>query len=100
MENLAYMMDMSLLDMDLSEDEEDRAELDSHADTCCAGKNTVLLEETGREVTVSSFTPEQDAIKGIPIGTVAGAYESEKNGQTYLLIWNETLYFGDRLSLI
>ena len=67
-----YVMDMTLLGMELP-DQEGRAELDSHADTCCGGSNTVLLEETGRKVTVRSFTPEHDSLDGIPI----------------LMVWNE-----------
>ena len=94
-DGLNYVMDMTLLDMDLSE-EEGRAELDSHADTCCGGSNTVLLEETGRNVTVRSFTPEHDSLDGIPIGTVAGSYDS-RTGETLLLVWNECMFFGDRL---
>lgn len=99
MAGMSYIMDMSLLELDDSDDSDGRAELDSHADTCCGGANTVLLERTGRTVTVKSFTPEHNAIENIPIGTIAGAYDSEQNGETYLLVWNESMYFGDRLPI-
>ena len=75
----------------------DRAELDSHADTCVGGGNVTLLHETGFHVNVSAYSPEYDALTNIPVATCAGAYDSETDGITYLLIWNEMMFFGDRM---
>jgi hypothetical protein len=50
-------------------------ELDSHADTCVAGPNTIVLEHTDQSVNVSAFTNQLDTMKDIPIGTVATAYD-------------------------
>jgi hypothetical protein len=74
-----------------------RAELDSHADTCVGGSNVALLHATGFTVSVSAYSPEYDALPDIPIATCAGAYDSDVDGSTYLLIWNEMMYFGDRM---
>lgn len=40
------------------DENEERAELDSHADTSVTGANKVLFEETGLKVSVSAFSPE------------------------------------------
>lgn len=75
-----------------------RMELDSHADTIVGGNNCILLETTGRTVSVSPFSEEYDAIKDIPIATIATAYECPSSGQVYILIFNEALYFGHRMT--
>ena len=74
-----------------------RRELDSHADTCCVGRDTVVLELTGETVNVKPFSDEYDAMEGIPVATIATAYENEW-GETIILVLNEALYFGEALS--
>ncbi|KAI2498496.1 Reverse transcriptase (RNA-dependent DNA polymerase) [Fragilaria crotonensis] len=75
----------------------DRSEMDSHADTCVAGCNMVVLEDTGQTVSVTPFTSEYNALKGIPIVSAATAYDCPTDGETYLLIFNECLFLGERL---
>jgi hypothetical protein len=41
----------------------DRSELDSHADTCVAGCNMIVLEDTGLTVSITPFSSEYDALK-------------------------------------
>jgi hypothetical protein len=74
-----------------------RLELDSHADTCCAGSNCSVLYYTGREVSVSHFLDEYTLTKGIPIASVITAHDNPITGETILLIINEALYFGPRM---
>ena len=75
-----------------------RADLDTHADTCVGGANVVLLEHNPSSVvTVHSFSPEQTPLTDVPVGTCAGAYDCPRTGQTYLLIFYEMMYLGDRL---
>ena len=90
-------MDRYVMDLVSTGNASDRAELDSHADTCVGGDNVVLLHETGFKVSVSAYSPEYAALKDIPIASCAGAYDSETDGTTYLLIWNEMMYFGNRM---
>lgn len=78
--------------------ESDRAELDSHADTCVGGSNVAMLEATGVTVSVSSFTDELDTLQKIPVATCVGAYDCPTTGSVILLTFHEMLYFGDRLS--
>ena len=72
-------------------------ELDSHADTCVAGANTLMIGDDGRKVNVTGFLDELNAGKDIPIATVATMWTDPKDGQQYILIIHEALYFGNRL---
>ena len=74
-----------------------RCEMDSHADTCVAGSNCTVLEYTGRFATVEAYSPDYPS-KEIPIATVATTYDSPTSGESYVLILNEALYFGENLS--
>jgi len=75
-----------------------RCELDSHADTCVAGANTVVIDYTGKTVNVSPFIEEEyEPLKAIPIATVGTAYDCPRTGRVVVLIINEALYFGDRM---
>jgi hypothetical protein len=71
-----------------------RCELDSHADTCVAGPNTILIAEDGRVVNVFSYS--RDKTSNVPITTVATLWESP-DGEKLILIIHEALYFGERL---
>jgi hypothetical protein len=77
--------------------QEGRNELDSHADTCVAGANCVLIETEGETVNVYGFSDERKPFEKIPIGTVATAYDDPKTGETVILILHQVLFFGDRL---
>jgi hypothetical protein len=68
--------------------------LDSHADTCVAGPNTILIAEDGRVVNVFSYS--RDKTSNVPIATVATLWESPE-GEKLILIIHEALYFGERL---
>jgi hypothetical protein len=78
-------------------DDANRAELDSHADTCVAGSNTSLLWYTDHSVSVSPFIGEYKPLKDIPIATVATAWDNPKDGSTIILVIHEALYFGNRM---
>jgi hypothetical protein len=70
-------------------------ELDSHADTCVAGPNTTIIEYTDQMVTVSAFSDQLEALKDIPIGTVATAYDDPNDGTTTILIIHQALLMND-----
>ena len=74
-----------------------RCDLDSHADTCVGGANTILLEPSGNVATVHSFSDERKPFGDIPIGTIATSWTDSETGITYVLCFPESLYFGDRL---
>ena len=51
-----------------------RCELDTRADTICAGKNSCMLSTTGGACDVKGFHDDFDVIKDIPIAWVTTAY--------------------------
>ena len=74
-----------------------RSELDSRADTICAGLNCRLIHYTGQECTVSGFHSSLGAVDKVPIATVATAWSDEHTGQGFILIMHEVLFFGNDL---
>jgi len=76
----------------------EHCELDSHADTCVAGRNALeIAHDDGRTVTVSPYTSEYAPRKGIRIALAAFLWEDAESGKGYILIVHEALYFGDEL---
>jgi hypothetical protein len=73
-------------------------ELDSHADTSCAGSNFIQLEDPVMFATVFPYSSELPALQEIPITSAGTAWVDPATGQPYLLILNECLFFGDRLN--
>jgi hypothetical protein len=73
-------------------------ELDSHADTCCAGSNCVVVEYTGKACNVIGYNrnTSNDELHDVPIVTAATAYDAP-NGDTYILIIAQALYLGGLL---
>ena len=69
-----------------------RMELDSHADTCCLDEDhCVVVQDTGRTVTVEGFGKAVGKVKGIRIVTAAVAYDCPISYQTFILIFHESL---------
>ena len=69
-----------------------RSELDSHADTCCVGRHSVVLTRTSQTVRVEGFLPSLGSVS-VPIVTAAIAYDDPHTMQTFVLIVNQALYF-------
>ena len=72
-------------------------EADTAADTCCSGINHRPISFTGQTCEVQGFHDDMSAIKDIPVATTATAYTDQETGQTYILIFNEALYFGSTM---
>ena len=72
-------------------------ECDTNADTCCLGANFVILEYTRRTADVYSYDKQSQPKKNIPIVSGATAWRDEKTEEVYILIFNESLYYGTRL---
>jgi hypothetical protein len=71
--------------------------LDSHADTCVGDANCILSEDSGEKATLHSFSGERKPFASILIGTIATSWTDEGSGETFVLLFPESLYFGDRL---
>lgn len=83
----------------LKEDEKvcfSTCELDSHADTCVAGPNCCVLEDTGYTVNVTGFSDKlQGVVADVPIVKAATAYDDPVSGTTYILVLGQAIYLGD-----
>ena len=75
-----------------------RMEMDSHADTCVAGSNMVMIEKTGHHVRIAPFSDEYESMHDVPVARCATAYDCPDTGKTYILDFPESLYLGDRLN--
>ena len=74
-----------------------RIELDSHANTIVFGKNCVVLSFTGRECDVSPYTDMYDSIRSVPIAKAGKAWTSPESGTTFILVFNEGLWMGEKM---
>ena len=72
-------------------------ELDTCADTTCAGLNYCPLFFTGQQCEVLGFYDEFEPITNVPIATVATAWCDGLGGPTFILIFNKALYFGETM---
>ena len=76
------------------------SEMDSHADTTAAGSNMVMLDDPDdvmHFVDVSPFSDDYAPIKKVPIAQCATAWTDPDSGVVWILVFNEALYFGDKL---
>ena len=72
-------------------------EIDNHADTICVGANWIPLHYTGQVVDVGAYLPSYAPEPNIPIATAATAYDHPVTGDTFVLVVNQALYFGDKM---
>jgi hypothetical protein len=56
------------------------------------------MDYTDTKVNVSPFSDSYEAIKDIPIATVAMAWDDLETGEVIVLYIHEALYFGDNMS--
>jgi hypothetical protein len=56
-----------------------------------------VLELSGEKVTVTPYSEQYDAMTDIPIATVVTVWENPKNGEAWMLVIHEALYFGNKL---
>jgi hypothetical protein len=72
-------------------------ECDTNADTCCLGRNFVVLHYTTRSADVYAYDKSYKPQEGIPIVTGGTGYDDSTTGSIYILVFNEALYYGTKL---
>ena len=76
---------------------EGQLELDTHANTCVAGANKVVLDSTENQDSVTPFCEEEyEPVTEKLIATVATVYNCPDTGKAWVLIINEVLYFSSK----
>ena len=71
-------------------------ECDTDADTCCLGANFIVHSHTNRTAEVYSYD-KNVAPKIIPIVTGATCYNNIDSGETVILLFHESLFYGKKL---
>ena len=71
-------------------------EMDSHADTCCAGANFCMLSPTGVTCDVAPYDTTYEPRTNLPIATCATVFTTP-DGIDILLVGHEMIYFGNAL---
>ena len=67
-------------------------ECDTNADTCCLGKNFVILHYSYRTADVYAYDSSIKPVKNVPIVTGATAYDDAQSGDTFILVFHESLF--------
>ena len=73
-----------------------RTELDTHADTCVAGDSYLMIRDEGMRAQVHPYSTEYKPLEAI-IGTAATLWDDPTDGQPYILIVNQALFFGSKV---
>ena len=72
-------------------------ECNTNADTCVIGANFVPLSMTHRTADVFPYDKAYKPIANVPIVTGTTAWDDDDTGQTYNLVFNESLFYGTKL---
>ena len=72
-------------------------ECDTDADTCCLGTNFIIWKYTRRQADVYAYDKSYKPMTNVPIVTGATAYDDPVTGKTYILLFNESLYYGEKM---
>jgi len=74
-----------------------RNEMDTHADTCCAGSNWSLMELTGEVCDVNPFLNSYDPVTEIPVARCCTVWTDQESSTEYLIVADQMLWFGTQL---
>ena len=88
--NHLYHKIVASMEVDMEKDgqetwRESRTELDSHANMPVVGREPLVVEQSGRTVEVSPFTPDYKPIK-VEVVNAMVQYDSHLNGKEYMLV--------------
>ena len=73
-----------------------RTEFDMHADTCVAGDSYLMIRDEGMRAQVHPYSTEYKPLEAI-IGTAATLWDDPTDGQPYILIVNQAVFFGSKV---
>ena len=71
--------------------------MDSHADTTILGRICVILTYTGKEFKVSPYSDKYKSIQNVTVVTGATTGTFPHSGETFILVFNESLWMGEKL---
>ena len=71
---------------------ESRTDLDSHADQCAVGRNSLLVHDYDRPINVSGFHPSGPINNNLRQVSAALAYDDPFTGETTILLVHQAIY--------
>jgi hypothetical protein len=74
-----------------------RNEMDTHADTCCAGANWLLLDFTNEVCKVTQFLHSYEPVKEVMVTRCGMVWMSPNTGHEYLLVGDQMLLFRSQM---
>jgi hypothetical protein len=74
-----------------------RNEMDTHADTCCAGANWRLLDFTNEVCEVTPFLDSYEPVKEVMVTRCGTVWTSPNTGHEYLLVGDQMLWFWSQM---
>lgn len=72
-------------------------EMDTHADTCCAGANWKLMNTRNEICEVAPFLDSYEPVKEVMVAQCCTVWTSTETGQEYLLVCDQMLWFGSQM---
>ena len=85
-----YHKIVASMEVDIETDGESRTELDSHANMPVVGREALVVEQSGKMVEVSTFTPDYEPIKVEVVNAII-QYDSPLDGKEYILVIQNAL---------
>ena len=81
---------ISLKSIKQTENGASQTELDSHAECCVLGKNSLIFQDFGRTVSVTGYDPE-GPVNSAEVVSGAIAYDDPSDGNTIILIIHQAI---------
>lgn len=75
-----------------------RCEMDTHADTCVAGANFLLIGWDGMTADVGAFHGSYEVLRDVPIVHCCTAWTNPEDGETVILDMYQCLWFGKQMN--
>ncbi|KAI2506148.1 Reverse transcriptase (RNA-dependent DNA polymerase) [Fragilaria crotonensis] len=75
--------------------EESRTDLDSHADQCAVGHNSLIVHDYDRPINVSGYDPAGPIAKDMRTVSAALAYDDPLSGATVILLVHQAIYIPE-----
>jgi len=69
-----------------------RSELDSHADTCVTGRDSLVIHDFDRPVNITGYDPNQLVAKAFRTVGAALAYDDPVNGEVIILVVHQAIH--------
>ena len=72
-------------------------ECDTDAGTCCLCRNFTVYKYTRRTADIYTYDKSHTPATNVPIVTGATAYNDPTSGNTFILLFNEALFYGNKM---